>query len=164
VAQTDVDPVPKVQSYRSASRVNSTSASEGGVSQSEMAAPQVSEATGLVQGASYSDRLTSQADQVVSQNSVREGKLSAGAKSVDASVGEVIDRVVVFYCKTSSGRVSIRLPKEIVPVDVLSYGQSVRISLALDGGFRYPKIEKRVPVSIQDSEEEAELDAWVNDL
>jgi hypothetical protein len=89
--------------------------------------------------------------------------LRAGRKSIDANVGDILDMWVIFHCTGPSGRTSIRLPRDIVPEEVLAYGQPVKITLDSDSGVRFPHIERRIPNTMLDRED-PEIDEWFRSL
>ena len=89
--------------------------------------------------------------------------LRPGQKFVDASVGEMLDDRVTFYCRTANGRLSIQLPRDIVPPQLLIYGQPVRITLGSRNGVRHPVIEARyvAPPPAEDEDEDSEFETWL---
>ncbi len=85
-----------------------------------------------------------------------------GLKFIDANIREIHDRWVIFCFENASGRANLRLPRDIVPQDILAYGQPVRITLGHEGGVRYPQIQRRASKLTDSVYEDAELGEWLN--
>lgn len=66
-----------------------------------------------------------------------------GRKYVDGAVTAILSDGVLFTCQVGDREVTIQLPTSIVPPDCRHYGQTVRISLRVDSGVRFPTVEYR---------------------
>lgn len=48
-------------------------------------------------------------------------------KPIDGSVGEVTKKEVAVHCLIDGRRVKLLLPRDMIPMDLLAYGQPIRI-------------------------------------
>jgi hypothetical protein len=89
---------------------------------------------------------------------------SAGLKTIDAVVGDLLVDSVVIHCLIPSGNIDIRLPPSLIPSDLLVYGKPVRLSLSSQQGGRYPRVEAREIGPQPKFAGEDQLLDWVNSL
>ena len=78
---------------------------------------------------------------------------------IDTNIGFIDDQWVEFHFTDPYGRTTIRLPRNIVPKEILAYGQAVRITLTSEG----IQIEKRNPI-LQRDDFDIIIDKWLDSL
>jgi hypothetical protein len=90
--------------------------------------------------------------------------VQVGAKTVEGVIGDLLEETVVVHCRLPTGMLDIRLPKTVVPSELLRYGAPVSVSLRSERGARYPVIEPRERNALDALEGEAEIDDWIKSL
>jgi hypothetical protein len=87
---------------------------------------------------------------------------SAGIRKINGVVSEVMKDSVVIQCMFPTGNLDLRLPPALVPVELMSFGTPVWISLETTGGIRMPVVEPR-PIERQPKVDGQDaVEDWLN--
>jgi hypothetical protein len=88
-----------------------------------------------------------------------------GVRKIDAVVAAVTEASVVLNCVTrSSEALELNLPKDLVPIELQSFGTPVQISLETNGGYRVPVVRSRDISQQEKIAGQAEFEPWVDSL
>jgi hypothetical protein len=88
----------------------------------------------------------------------------ARSRMLEAVVSDVMRDFVIVSCRLPDQEVEIRLPSDVVPPELQSYGQPVFVSLSEERGYRAPKVTERFALPRQQNPEELAIQSWLNNL
>ena len=90
--------------------------------------------------------------------------MEGGIRRIDAVVGEIKPDTVVVNCQLATGRVQISLPSALIPVELLSFGMPIQISLDSSSGVRIPLVERREIKEQSKLPGQQEIENWIDKL